>query len=42
MVMRIIPERPPPTGDKVVIAIRGLVNALGGNVPSSGSVPVPA
>lgn len=32
MVMRIIPERPPPTDDKVVIAIRGLVNALGGNV----------
>ena len=32
MVMRIIPKRPPPTDDKVVIRIRGLVNALGGNV----------
>jgi phospholipid/cholesterol/gamma-HCH transport system ATP-binding protein len=32
MVMRIIPVRPPPTDDPVVIRIRGLVNAFGNYV----------
>jgi phospholipid/cholesterol/gamma-HCH transport system ATP-binding protein len=32
MVMRKKPKRAPPTSDEVVIKIRGLVNAMGGNV----------
>ena len=32
MVMRKKPKRAPPNSDEMVITIRGLVNAMGGNV----------